>query len=95
MVWFCLATGIFFQFPLIIVTLVYLKVFPVSILKSNRRSVFLGLMIFSALISPGGDFISLPLMTMAMYGLYEFSILISNKIDKRQLDAELDKMDDV
>ncbi len=55
-VWFSLATGAFFQFPLVIVILVYLGVIPVEKLKSIRRAVFVGLMVFSAFLTPGGDF---------------------------------------
>ena len=40
-VWFCLASGAFFQFPLIILVLVFLDVVSIAVLKSARRIVFL------------------------------------------------------
>lgn len=83
-VWFSLATGAFFQFPLLIVILVYLQVLPVSKLKAIRKGVFVGLMIFSALMSPGGDFISLPLTTGFMYALYELAIWVGLRIEKKK-----------
>lgn len=83
-VWFSLATGAFFQFPLLIVILVYLQVLPVSKLKAIRKGVFVGLMIFSALMSPGGDFISLPITTGFMYGLYELAIWVGGRIEKKK-----------
>lgn len=83
-VWFSLATGAFFQFPLLIVILVYLQVLPVSKLKTIRKGVFVGLMIFSALMSPGGDFISLPITTGFMYGLYELAIWVGGRIEKKK-----------
>jgi sec-independent protein translocase protein TatC len=83
-VWFSLATGAFFQFPLIVVVLVYLGVLTTEKLKDIRRGVFVGLMIFAALLTPGGDFISLPLTTGFMYALYELAILVGGRIEKRQ-----------
>lgn len=93
-VWFSLATGAFFQFPLIIVILVYLGVIPVEKLKSVRRAVFVGLMIFAAFMTPGGDFISLPITTGFMYGLYELAIWVGGRVEKRRRDAKLEDWDE-
>lgn len=83
-VWFSLATGAFFQFPLIVVILVYLGVLTVEKLREIRRGVFVGLMIFAALLTPGGDFVSLPLTTGFMYALYEMAIWVGARIEKRR-----------
>lgn len=88
-VWFSLATGAFFQFPLIVVILVYLGVVSVELLRRSRRGVFVGLMIFAALLTPGGDFISLPLTTGFMYALYELAIWVGSRLERRkQAEAE-------
>lgn len=89
-VWFSLATGAFFQFPLIIVILVYLGVIPVEKLKSVRRAVFVGLMVFSAFLTPGGDFISLPITTGFMYGLYELAIWVGARVEKKKRENEME-----
>jgi len=86
-VWFSLATGAFFQFPLVIVILVYLQVLPVKKLKSVRRGVFVGLMVFAAALTPGGDFISLPLTTAFMYGLYELAIWVGGRIEQAKRES--------
>ena len=93
-VWFSLATGAFFQFPLIIVILVYLGVIPVEKLKSVRRAVFVGLMVFAAFMTPGGDFVSLPITTGFMYGLYELAIWVGGRVEKKREEAKLDDWDD-
>lgn len=93
-VWFSLATGAFFQFPLIIVILVYLGVFRVEKLKAIRRAVFVGLMVFSAFMTPGGDFITLPVVTLIMYGLYELAIWVGGRVEKKREEAKLDDWDD-
>lgn len=83
-VYFSLAIGFFFQFPLIVVILVYLGVLTTEVLKRARRVVFVGLMIFSALISPGGDPLSLGVSTGFMYGLYELAILAGRRIERKR-----------
>jgi len=92
-VWFSLATGAFFQFPLIIVILVYLGVIPVQKLQDVRRAVLVGLMVFAAFMTPGGDFVSLPLITGFMYGLYELAIWVGIRVEKKRED-ELEDWDD-
>jgi sec-independent protein translocase protein TatC len=93
-VWFSLAIGAFFQFPLVIVILVYLGVIPVEKLKSIRRAVFVGLMVFSAFLTPGGDFISLPITTAFMYGLYELAIWVGLRVEKKKREEALEDWDD-
>ena len=88
-VWFSLATGAIFQFPLIIVILIFIQVVTVEKLKAIRRAVFVGSMIFAALLTPGGDFLSLPLTTGILYGLYEMAILVGTRIEKKRLAEEL------
>ncbi|MEM7790079.1 MAG: twin-arginine translocase subunit TatC [Verrucomicrobiota bacterium] len=88
-VWFSLATGAFFQFPLIVVVLVYLGVVTAGKLREIRRGVFVAIMIFAALLTPGGDFISLPLTTGFMYSLYELAIWVGARIEKKKRESEL------
>ncbi|MFU8849173.1 MAG: twin-arginine translocase subunit TatC [Opitutales bacterium] len=87
-VWFSLAIGFFFQFPLIVVILVYLGVLATETLKQVRRQVFVGLMVFSALVSPGGDPISLMVSTGFMHALYELAILTGKRIERKKREAE-------
>jgi sec-independent protein translocase protein TatC len=93
-VWFSLATGAFFQFPLVIVILVYVGVISVEKLKSVRRAVFVGLMVFSAFLTPGGDFVSLPITTGCMYALYELAIWVGAWVEKKKREAELAAWDE-
>jgi len=83
-VWFSLAIGFFFQFPLIVVLLVYIGVLNTETLKRVRRMVFVGLMVFSALVSPGGDPFSLAATTGFMYLLYELAIWTGIRIERKK-----------
>ncbi len=87
-VWFSLAIGFFFQFPLVVVLLVYIGVLNTVTLKRVRRMVFVGLMIFAALVSPGGDPISLAATTSFMYALYELAIWTGMRIERKKREEE-------
>jgi sec-independent protein translocase protein TatC len=87
-VWFSLATGAVFEFPLILVVLIFIQILNTTQLKSLRRVVFVGMMIFAAFLTPGGDFLSLPLTTLILFGLYEIAILVGVRIEKRNLQRE-------
>ena len=56
---------------------------------ANLLMVFIILMITAALITPGGDPVSLSLLTLPMYFLYEMSIIFSRRIEKKREKREL------
>ncbi|HBO58088.1 MAG TPA: twin-arginine translocase subunit TatC [Opitutae bacterium] len=88
-VWFSLATGAIFQFPLILTVLVFIQILRVEQLRRARRVVFVGMMIFSAFLTPGGDFLSLPLTTCILYALYELSIVVGIRIERKRSKADV------
>ena len=51
-----------------------LGVLSVDLLKRSRRMVILGIVIFAVVVTPGGDPISPIVMSLVMYGLFEFTI---------------------
>ena len=91
-VWFSLATGGIFQFPLLLIILVFIQLVATAQLRSLRRSVFVGMMVFSAFLTPGGDFLSLPLTTLILYALYELAIFVGARIENRRVRKELDEV---
>ena len=94
-VWFSVATGMTFQFPLILVVLIYIQAITVAQLKSIRRAAFVGIMIFAAMLTPGGDFLSLSLTTLILYGLYELAIVFGSRMEKNARAAEFNQWDDL
>jgi sec-independent protein translocase protein TatC len=93
-VWFSITTGVTFQFPLVLVILIYIQVITVTQLRSVRRPAFAGIMIFAALLTPGGDVLSLSLTTLILYGLYELAIIFGSHIEKKARAAEFDEWND-
>ena len=87
-IWMTFAVGIAFQFPLIILLLTWIGVLSVDKLRRNRRLVFVILMISAALITPGGDPVSLSILTIPLYVLYELSIFSGSFIERHKKKKE-------
>ena len=68
--------GIVFEFPTIVAVLSSLGVISKDTLKSFRRHAVCVVLILAALITPSGDPFSLMVVSIPLYLLYEFSILI-------------------
>ncbi len=78
----CLATGIVFEMPLIIIFLTANRIITTKILRKYRRHVIIVFLIVSAIITPP-DVISQFLVALPMYLLYEISIRIARLVERR------------
>jgi sec-independent protein translocase protein TatC len=81
-IWMTFAVGIAFQFPLILILLIRIGILSVKKLRDSRRLVLVILMVSAALITPGGDPVSLCILTIPLYILYEFAILFGTFIER-------------
>ena len=68
--------GLVMQFPILLVFLDRLGILRVEQLRSMRRYVLLGVVIFAVVVTPGGDPISPLVLAGTMYALYELTILL-------------------
>ena len=71
-----LTFGIVFEFPTVVAVLSALGVLSRKVLKSFRRHAICVVLILAAIITPSGDPFSLMVVSVPLYILYEFSILI-------------------
>ena len=71
--------GIVFQFPTLIAILSALGIVTREGLRQYRRHAVCAVVVLAALITPSGDPFSLLVVTVPLYVLYEFSILICRK----------------
>ena len=81
-IWMTFAVGIAFQFPLVLILLIRIGILSVKKLRDSRRLVLVILMVSAALITPGGDPVSLCILTIPLYILYEFAILFGTFIER-------------
>lgn len=70
-----LAFGLVMEFPILLFGLSRVGILTSDRLRSSRRYVILGISIFSAVITPGGDLVSPFVLGVTMYILYEATIV--------------------
>ncbi len=76
--------GLLFQLPVVIMLLTKVGIITPQVLKRVRKFAFVIILIAAAIITPSTDPFSLAMVTVPLYLLYEFSIILSARIDKRQ-----------
>lgn len=75
--------GLVMQFPIVLVFLTRLRVLSIERLKQARRYVLMGIVVFAVVITPGGDPISPLVLSGTMYVLYEVSIFMLRRQERR------------
>lgn len=68
--------GLVMQFPILLVFLDRIGVLNVTQLRSMRRYVLVGVVVFAVVVTPGGDPVSPLVLAGTMYALFEFTILL-------------------
>ena len=91
---FELGFGIAFELPILIFYLVIFDVVPYKKLRASWRYVYVGLLVFSAMVTPDANPVTMGLMFAALLGLYELSLLIARialakRIKKQNEELEL------
>jgi sec-independent protein translocase protein TatC len=84
-------SGLFYTFPLILYLLVNLDLINIEDLKSMRRHIFVALSIITAIITPDPTPVSMILMTVPFFLLYELSIHILAIVLKKKPDRVVEK----
>ena len=69
--------GLSFQAPLVIYFLIKKNIIQRSVFTNNRKEIFLGVLIFSAIITPTGDPVTLFIFTIPLYLLIELVLYLS------------------
>ena len=75
-----LLMGVLFEMPLVVWALAKTGLLHADTLRRYRRHAFVGLLILAAVITPTGDAITLMLVTLPLYFLYETSVFIIRDI---------------
>lgn len=82
-----LASALVFQLPLIVYFLTRMGLVSSAFLKRYRRHAFVALLVIAAIITPP-DVFSLVLVIIPLYWLYELSIRLSARTERRQAAAQ-------
>ncbi len=77
------AVGLVFELPIFVFFLTRVGVLTPSFLRKNRKYMIVVVLIISAIITPA-DVFSQVLVALPLFGLYEISILISDRVYKKR-----------
>ncbi len=69
-----LGFGLVMEFPIVLFGLSRVGIVTSARLKASRRMIILGIAVFSAVITPGGDIISPSVLGLTMYVLFEGTV---------------------
>ena len=87
--WLVLGVGASFEFPLIIVLLVWLGVMTTDFLRKYRRHAIVVIFIIAAIVTPTPDPITQTMFAVPLYLLYEIAIIASSRVEKRKKKLQL------
>jgi sec-independent protein translocase protein TatC len=76
--------GVLFQLPLLVMVLARIGIVTGRFLRKYRRHAFIIILIAAAIITPSTDPFSLTIVTIPLYLLFEASIIVASRINKRQ-----------
>ncbi len=71
-----LAFGVVMEFPILLYGLARVGIIGSARLRASRRYALLGIAVFAAVATPGGDLVSPAVLGITMYLLYELTILL-------------------
>ncbi|WP_199269686.1 twin-arginine translocase subunit TatC [Mucilaginibacter lacusdianchii] len=80
-----LATGIVFQLPIIIYILASLGILTASFMRNTRRYAIVAILVIAAVVTPTPDAITMSVVAIPLFVLYEVGIMVAARIDKRKL----------
>jgi len=89
-VFLTIAVGLVFELPLLQTVLIYLGVLDTKWLRSNRRMVFLVILIFATVVTPP-DCITQISLTIPLYLMYEIALRVGERLRKNKLRREAEQ----
>lgn len=83
-----LGSGIIFQLPVVIFILSKLGVMTPKFMRKSRRYAAVLILVVAAVVTPTADPYTMMIVAFPLFLLYEVSIMISARIEKKKLKAE-------
>lgn len=85
-----LATGLVFELPILVYILSSLGILTPKFMRDSRRYAIVIILIVAAVVTPTPDAITMTVVAVPLYLLYEFSISVAGVVEKRRKKKELE-----
>jgi sec-independent protein translocase protein TatC len=82
--WLVIGSGGVFEFPLVIILLVWLGIMSTAFLRKYRRHAIVVIFIIAAIVTPTPDPFTQSLFAAPLYALYEIAIVVSARVEKKR-----------
>lgn len=82
--WLPISTGLVFELPVLVFFLAKIGLITAKFLRRNRKYSIVLILILAGIITPSTDMFSQILVALPLYALYEVSISIAARINKKQ-----------
>ena len=83
--------GVLFQMPLLVMLMARIGFVTGAFLRKYRKHAFVIIIIAAAIITPSTDPFSLTIVTIPLYLLFEASIVLATRVNKRQAQEKVDE----
>lgn len=80
-----LACGLMFQLPMVVYVLSKVGIATPGLMRRFRRHAIVAIFIIAAILTPSPDVFSQMLLAIPIYVLYEFSIVLSARVERQRL----------
>jgi sec-independent protein translocase protein TatC len=80
-----IASGVVFELPILIYILASLGVLTPKIMRSTRRYAIVIILIIAAVVTPTPDMLTMTVVSIPLFVLYEVSIVVAAVVEKRKL----------
>lgn len=81
---FVIAFGLAFELPVVVLLLVKMGILDTAALRRLRMQALVAILVFAAVLTPTTDMVTMLLMGLPMYALYELCIWIAAATERRQ-----------
>jgi sec-independent protein translocase protein TatC len=80
-----LATGVVFELPILIYILANLGIMTPKFMRSTRRYAIVIILIIAAVVTPTPDMLTMTVVSIPLFVLYEVSILVAAAVERRKI----------
>jgi sec-independent protein translocase protein TatC len=80
-----LATGVVFELPILVYVLSTLGILTAKFMRDGRRYAIVLILIVAAIVTPTPDMMTMTVVSIPLFALYEVGIVVSAVVEKRKL----------